>query len=67
MMTHLFEDANGNRIIAAKGAPEAIIAVADLSADEKKQIAAALDEMTKNGYRVLAVAETTHANQFYWE
>ncbi len=63
MMTHLFEDANGNRIIAAKGAPEAIIAVAELPADEKKQIAAALDEMTKNGYRVLAVAETTHAGK----
>ena len=63
MMTHLFEDANGNRIIAAKGAPEAIILVSDLSADEKNKIAAALDEMTKNGYRVLAVAETTHAGK----
>ncbi len=61
MMTHLFEDAKGSRIIAAKGAPEAIISLSNLSADEKKQIAAALDEMTKNGYRVLAVAETTHA------
>jgi Ca2+-transporting ATPase len=61
MMTHLFEDAKGNRIIAAKGAPEAIISVSDLSVDEKKQIATALEEMTKNGYRVLAVAETTHA------
>jgi Ca2+-transporting ATPase len=61
MMTHLFEDANGNRIIAAKGAPEAIMAVSGLSADEKKQITAALAEMTKRGYRVLAVAETTHA------
>ena len=60
MMTHLFENANGNRIIAAKGAPEAIIAVSNLSADENKQIAIALDEMTKNGYRVLAVAETTY-------
>ncbi len=61
MMTHLFEDANGNRIIAAKGAPEAIMAVSGLSADEKKQIESALAEMTKRGYRVLAVAETTYA------
>lgn len=61
MMTHLFEDADGNRVIAAKGAPEAIIPISRLSADEKKQVAAALDAMTKNGYRVLAVAETMHA------
>jgi Ca2+-transporting ATPase len=61
MMTHLFEDKNGNRIIAAKGAPEAIISVSDLSAKEKAQIATVLDVMTNKGYRVLAVAETKHA------
>ncbi|MFZ1306068.1 MAG: cation-translocating P-type ATPase, partial [Ferruginibacter sp.] len=52
-------------IIAAKGAPEAIMAVSELSADEKKQIAAALDEMTKSGYRVLAVAETAYAGKAF--
>ncbi len=60
MMTHLFEDAGGNRIIAAKGAPEAIIKVSELTTDEKTAIAKALDEMTADGYRVLAVAETKH-------
>ncbi|MFM6925945.1 MAG: cation-translocating P-type ATPase, partial [Ferruginibacter sp.] len=60
MMTHLFEDAAGKRVIAAKGAPEAIIAVSELSAGEKNMIAAALDKMTASGYRVLAVAETEH-------
>lgn len=60
MMTHLFEDAGGKRVIAAKGAPEAIIAVSELSAGEKILIAEALDEMTSDGYRVLAVAETAH-------
>jgi len=62
MMTHLFEDANRNRIIAAKGAPEAIIRVSELTADEKSIIAKALSEMTANGYRVLAVAETKHSD-----
>ena len=58
MMTHLFEDAKGNRIIAAKGAPEAIMQVSELSAADKTTITKALDEMTASGYRVLAVAET---------
>jgi Ca2+-transporting ATPase len=61
MMTHVFEDVNSNRIIAAKGAPEAIIPLCGLQADEKIKIADALHEMTKKGYRVLAVAETGHA------
>jgi Ca2+-transporting ATPase len=60
MMTHLFEDKAGHRIIAAKGAPEAIINVSSLSADEKTKTAAAMHEFTASGYRVLAVAETKH-------
>jgi P-type Ca2+ transporter type 2C len=60
MMTHIFENETGNRIIAAKGAPEAIINVSELSTDEKIMIAKSLDEMTANGYRVLAVAETKY-------
>jgi Ca2+-transporting ATPase len=60
MMTHIFEDAGSNRIIASKGAPEAIISVSELSADEKTMIAKVLDEMTSNGYRVLAVAKTNY-------
>jgi Ca2+-transporting ATPase len=58
MMTHIFENEKGNRIIAAKGAPEAIISVSVLSAEETKMLENALQEMTADGYRVLAVAET---------
>jgi Ca2+-transporting ATPase len=58
MMTHLFENEKGNRIIAAKGAPEAIISVSALSVEETKMVENALIEMTADGYRVLAVAET---------
>lgn len=57
MMTHIFEDNSGKRIIATKGAPEAIIAVCKLSTDEKKQIVDAINALTTEGYRVLAVAE----------
>jgi Ca2+-transporting ATPase len=60
MMTHIFENKEGNRVIAAKGAPEAIIQVSALSAAEKSMITAALKELTILGYRVLAVAETKH-------
>jgi Ca2+-transporting ATPase len=65
MMTHIFADTNGNRVIAAKGAPEAIILVSELSADEKTAIAKAMDEMTAKGYRVLAVAQTFYEGNIF--
>ncbi|WP_264521509.1 cation-translocating P-type ATPase [Flavobacterium sp. N1994] len=55
MMTHVFEDANGKRIIAAKGAPEALLEVSNLSDKEKNQIATAITTITNQGYRVLGV------------
>ncbi len=58
MMTHLLEDTNGNRIIAAKGAPEALIAISGLSDIEKKQIEQAIKSLALEGYRVLGVATT---------
>lgn len=58
MMTHVFENSSGKRIIAAKGAPEAILAVSILSEDAIKKTNTALVEMAKKGYRVLGVAST---------
>lgn len=57
MMTHVFEDANANRIIAAKGAPEAILEVCSLSVSEKEAVIKAMNRMTDKGYRVLGVAK----------
>lgn len=57
MMTHVFENDKGNRIIAAKGAPEALISVSKLNAVEKEQITATILTLTAVGYRVLAVGE----------
>jgi Ca2+-transporting ATPase len=55
MMTHVFEDSKGKRIIAAKGAPEALIEVSSLSDKEKNQALIAMEAMAKNGYRVLGI------------
>lgn len=55
MMTHIFEDSKGKKVIAAKGAPEAIIAVSQLSESEKKQILVAIEKMANEGYRILGV------------
>ena len=61
MMTHIFEDGTGKRIIAAKGAPEAMVAVSGLSVAEKKQIEEAIKLFASDGYRVLGVGETVFA------
>lgn len=55
MMTHVFENAMGQRIIAAKGAPEALLAVSGLPYEEKAGIQNQVVAMAAEGYRVLAV------------
>lgn len=57
MMTHVFSNQE-HRIIAAKGAPEAIINVCDLTGQEKQDIFLAIDAIASDGYRVLGVAES---------
>jgi Ca2+-transporting ATPase len=56
MMTHIFEDASGNRIVACKGAPEAILRYATLSDQEKKIVIEQLNVFASQGIRVLGVA-----------
>lgn len=55
MMTHVFSDNHGNKIIAAKGAPEALIDVSSLTEIEKQHILDAINLLTTDGYRVLGV------------
>ncbi|NUO01863.1 MAG: cation-translocating P-type ATPase [Saprospiraceae bacterium] len=57
MMTHVFENESGQRIIAAKGAPEALMPLANLTVLEKQQIEAAVNALAANGYRLLGVGE----------
>ncbi|MBJ2176457.1 cation-translocating P-type ATPase [Aureibaculum sp. A20] len=58
MMTHIFENTTGKRIIAAKGAPEALIAISNLTSVEKKEINNAIQTITSKGYRVLGVGDS---------
>ncbi len=55
MMTHVFENSNGNRVIASKGAPEAMMNVSKLGEEEIKHIQNAIELLAKDGYRVLGV------------
>lgn len=57
MMTHIFENAAGKRIIAAKGAPEAILAVSGLSAERQQELNEVVATLAVEGYRVLGVGE----------
>jgi Ca2+-transporting ATPase len=58
MMTHLFENNKGQRIVAAKGAPEALVNVCHVSTTERQQIEKAIQTITSEGYRVLGVGES---------
>lgn len=58
MMTHIFEDHQGNKIISAKGAPEALIHVSELTEIQKQQIHDAIQGLASEGYRVLGVGSS---------
>lgn len=58
MMTHIFENGQKKRIIAAKGAVEAILSVSVLSVEDKNMITTVNNNLASQGYRVLAVASS---------
>ena len=57
MMTHLFENSEHERIIAAKGAPEAILSVSQLSEADRGRIREVINTFAQQGYRILGVAK----------
>ena len=57
MMTHIFKNENGVIVIAAKGAPEAILALSNLPPDSLKRIEQQSLDYAKSGYRVLGVGK----------
>lgn len=59
MMTHVFEDAQGKRIIAAKGAAEGLLNISDLSPEERTSVEKAITQLADDGYRILGVASAT--------
>ena len=64
LMTHVFKDNDDNQIIAAKGAPEALLKLSVLSPTEKEEITQALSALTQKGYRVLGVGEATNVDDY---
>lgn len=65
MMTHLFENSTGELIVAAKGAPEAIIAVSDLTPSEIEILQETILNLGKEGYRLLAVGKGNFTGKEY--
>lgn len=65
MMTHIFSDSNGRKIIAAKGAPEALINVSNLNETEIQQIHYAIEVLATEGYRVLGVGVSNFEGEDY--
>lgn len=67
MMTHLFRNNKGERIIAAKGAPEAILEVSQLADEKKESLRVLVDQFGQEGYRVLGVATATYGSDEFPE
>jgi Ca2+-transporting ATPase len=65
MMTHVFENHAGIKIIAAKGAPEAILKVSVPDAADQLEIESKIKSFSSIGYRVLAVATATTGSGSY--
>ena len=55
MMTHIFAGKDGERIIAVKGAPEAILKSSSLSSEDKEKVNSYLESFAKKGLRILGV------------
>ena len=67
MMTHIFESDLGKRIIAAKGAPEALMNVSKLTDVEKQKIQVVIKKLATEGYRILGVGETFFSGNHFPE
>ena len=62
MMEHVWRR-GGKLIIAAKGSPERLLPLCDMSAEEREAAGHMLVKMGKEGLRVIAVGKTTPANE----
>lgn len=56
MMAHVWKN-DGKIVVAAKGSPEHILSICDLTEDERKLCQEKMIEMSKQGLRVIAVGE----------
>lgn len=65
VMTHVFENDEKERIIATKGAAEAILSLCHLTSEEKSKIENAISVLSTEGYRLLAVAQGNHMGDIF--
>jgi len=65
MMTHIFENQFHQRIVAAKGAPEAMMTVSKLTPAERHAVDDAIKSLAEDGYRVLGVGEGNLSGNVY--
>ncbi len=66
MMTHIFANSEGQTIIAAKGAPEALLKRSQLSPSQIKKIEDQLYVYAKQGFRILGVGKGLWENEKKW-
>lgn len=67
MMTHIFRDKEGHRLIAAKGAPEAILSASGFSPAQRRVIEEKVEAFAEKGYRVLGVARSAFNGEHFPE
>jgi len=63
LMTHVYINAEGKRVIACKGAPEGIIRNSLLNDAERKKLKLVQEDMAAQGSRVLAIATTDYNDE----
>jgi len=61
MMTHVFASEDGVRIIAAKGAPEALLSCCELSDKYRSTVLNMADALAQEGFRIIAVGKGKEA------
>jgi Ca2+-transporting ATPase len=65
MMTHVYKNNEGERIIAGKGAVERILKICKIGGAQEQQILEKTKEMARKGFRVLGVASAEWKNGDY--
>ncbi|MFM9051482.1 MAG: cation-translocating P-type ATPase, partial [Bacteroidota bacterium] len=59
IMTHIYDSAERDWIVASKGSPEGIILQSDLTLEQRESVEHEIAILTTKGFRLLAVADST--------
>ena len=64
-MTHIFENNDGDMIVACKGSPEAVLQQSGLNEKEKQQVLQHVSNYAQQGFRVLGVGKSDYKGHDY--